>query len=109
MNRIDHPAAFGSVAWLDATEGGRVSGPPTATVYAATCEFTTQEGQRESEPSAERLSILLQPAVPGDWSATRVGFLAEQLARPKLQVGVVVLVLEGPRTVGILRITEVVD
>jgi hypothetical protein len=98
---IPQPQAYADVTWVPPEEGGRRSGPPTATVYAATTVFTEGD-EAEVQPgwpgSADQLSILLQRT--GGPAGYKVGFLAPDLARPHLHPGAEFLVLEGPKVVG---------
>ncbi|WP_156758239.1 hypothetical protein [Actinokineospora pegani] len=100
LDEIESPSAYGVVTWRTAAEGGRVSGPPTAPVYAATCAFVV-----DGEVEEVQLSILLQPVA--DNGRVAVGFMATELARPKLRVGGRVQVLEGPKVVGDVILTEI--
>ncbi|SDM67647.1 hypothetical protein SAMN04489726_2854 [Allokutzneria albata] len=90
------------VRWKSAEEGGRVSGPPTAPVYAATAVFV-EGGQR----TADHLSILLQD-LGGleDGRLCAVDFLVRELAAPHLVVGGELLVMEGPKVVATARVIE---
>lgn len=60
---LTHALAYAAVSWLPPDQGGRRSGPPTDTVYAATCVFA--QGDDASilpgwPSTADHLSILLQ-------------------------------------------------
>lgn len=112
MDEIENPVADAVVRWHQADEGGRRSGPPTAPVYMATAVFalgSDSEVQPGWPASADQLSILLQKTgerEDGQWTCV-VGFLVPELALPRLQPGVTLLVLEGPRHVATARITTV--
>jgi hypothetical protein len=114
MERIESPLAEAVVSWRTPEDGGRQSGPPTASVYMATSAFVLGD-DLELMPgwpvTAEHLSILLQKVHElddGRWRCV-VGFLAPELARPNLRVGAELLVLEGPRTVASAEICAVFE
>ncbi|WP_344885572.1 hypothetical protein [Allokutzneria multivorans] len=89
------------VRWKSAEEGGRESGPPTASVYAATTTFV----ERGVQPSADavHLSILLQEMGDGLYA---VDFLVRELAAAYLKVGGELPVMEGPKVVATAMIVE---
>lgn len=112
MRTIDDPMAVAEVVWLTPEEGGRKSGPPTASVYGATCVFPLGDNTDvvPGWPAAcDALSILLQQIGLGsDGKAIfRVDFLARDLARPFLHPGAPLLVIEGPTVVARGTIREV--
>lgn len=111
-DKTENPVACAEVRWRTAGEGGRRSGPPTVPVYMATAVFVLGD-ESEVQPgwpaSADQISILLEKTgerADGTWSCT-VGFLVPDLAWPHLHPTAELLVLEGPRTVAVARITEV--
>ncbi len=114
MKTIERPDAEAVVLWRSAADGGRRSGPPTAPVYMATAVFVRGD-DREVHPgwpaSADQLSILLQKTEALDEHRWRclVGFLAPELARPHLRPGAQLLVLEGPRVVGSVRVDTMTE
>lgn len=114
MEKIEKPVAEAVVQWRTADEGGRRSGPPTASVYMATAVFvqgTDSEVQPDWPASADQLSILLQKVEEVDERHWRclVGFLAPELARPNLQSDVELLILEGPRVVASAQVAVVIE
>lgn len=113
MDRIEAPVGYGSVVWRTREEGGRSSGPPTALVYAATAVFVMGEDE-DVQPgwpaSADALSIVLERVDQGGLIGRyKVDFLVRELALPYLSVGSDILIMEGPRVVGSLRIDELCD
>jgi hypothetical protein len=110
---IAEPVAFAVVRWLSSAQGGRSSGPPTASVYAATCIFPLGD-DREVHPDwprgADHFSILLEEVerLPNDDRVCKVGFLAADLAQPFVHPGAEILVMEGPKIVANAVIREVV-
>lgn len=111
IKSIDHPMALAVVRWRAASDGGRVSGPPTAAVYAATAVFP--RGEDESllpgwPGSGEHLSVLLQLVEQSQSGGVyKVDFLARDLAQPLIQRSANMLIMEGPRVVGDATIQEV--
>ena len=89
------------VTWIDAVEGGRVSGPPTGEAYQCT---VVPSGQAK----ADHFSVEMAIAIPGA-PETLVGlqFFAIDLAAAWLAVGAEFHVMEGPKRVGNGRVTEV--
>jgi len=113
IDQLENPVATAVVTWKSKEAGGRVSGPPTASVYAATCVFL-QGGDEEIQPgwpgSADQVSILLEAETDGSGSRGdlyKVDFLVREIARPFLKPEAVFLVMEGPRTVAEGRIQTV--
>ena len=108
------PIACAVVTWVPAEMGGRKSGPPSAPVYAATSVFILG-GDSEVQPGwpqgADHLSILLKEVsmLPGGARLCKVDFLARDLARPFLDPGAILLIMEGPKVVATAVINEVVD
>ncbi|MFT3663322.1 MAG: hypothetical protein QM809_18740 [Gordonia sp. (in: high G+C Gram-positive bacteria)] len=104
---LESPFALASIRWRSAAEGGRRSGPPTATVYAANCLFAD-----DPEVAGDAyFSVLVQKRssdAEGVWSAA-VDFLARDIARPHVRVGVSFFVMEGPRAVADAEITDLFD
>jgi hypothetical protein len=112
IDNLEHPAASALVTWLSAAEGGRASGPPSAPVYAANCEFALG-GKRETVPgwpaTAELFSVLIQrvdDAPEGAWLCN-VDFFAKDLVAAYLAPGAHMIVMEGPKVVGDATICEV--
>jgi hypothetical protein len=112
MDEIENPKAEVTVSWLTAEEGGRRSGPPTAPVYMATCVFV-QDGDDDLPPdrpaSADQISILLQQTENLGPTGGRylAGFLVPELANDHLRPGAMLLIMEGPRTVGRAQVDTV--
>jgi len=109
---LESPAALARVRWLTAAEGGRASGPPTASVYASTCVFPLDDEQvptPEWLAAADMFSILLQRTDPRPAldEHVRVGFLVPDLVAPYLHVGARVIVTEGHRVVAYATLEEV--
>ncbi|GAA2787814.1 hypothetical protein [Crossiella cryophila] len=112
MQRIERPLAQALVRWLTAAEGGRQSGPPTATVYRSTASFQSERDPLDQpRPPTEAHTVLLQETecLPDGRRRCLVGFLAPDLMRPHLRAGARLLVLEGPRTVATADIEVVLD
>ena len=112
LKRIDDPAAEAVVTWLTPEEGGRLSGPPTMPVYATNCAFPLG-GESEIHPNWPRdadpsLTIFIQRlGSEVAWSERAwIAFIAPELARPYVRVGVEISVLEGYRLVGRCVVTE---
>lgn len=112
IENLDAPAATALVTWLTPEQGGRLSGPPTATVYAANCSFPLG-GEAEAVPgwpaTAEKFSLLLQQVetmTSGAWLC-KIDFLARELVADHLIPSAVMLVMEGPKVVGHAAIQEV--
>src|SRR4051812_129465 len=104
MVELQEPLATALVRWIPATDGGRESGPPTVTVYAATAVFVLGEDSEVTPgwpASADQLSILIRRVATQDdgTDLAEIGFLAPDLARPYLHPGCELLVLEGPSVV----------
>lgn len=97
MFELKEPLAVAAIRWLPESQGGRISGPPTAPVYAATATFCSESAQ----PDADLLSILVQrTGTLSDGSdLARIGFLVPDLARPHLHLGAELLITEGPKVV----------
>jgi hypothetical protein len=101
------PLAVVALRWVPESDGGRVSGPPTAPVYAATAAFcpdaTTHVG-----PDADLMSVLLQrtASLPDGTETANISFLAPALAEPLLTVGAPLLITEGPRVVAHATVQE---
>jgi hypothetical protein len=110
---IKNPVATADIRWSTASEGGRVSGPPTAPVYTATAVFCLG-GEAETVPewpaSADQLSILVQSLDRHDDGAdvSLIGFLFPDLARPYLHPGAELLILEGPKVVARATIRDLI-
>ena len=111
IDNLDNPAAVARVRWLSAADGGRISGPPTARVYASTCVFPLSD-QEEATPewlaSTDMFSILLQridlqPAID---EKVKVGFLVPGLVAPYLRVNARVIITEGHKVVAHAVIQE---
>ena len=104
MIELTNPAATAVVRWVPASAGGRLSGPPTAPVYAATAIFRLG-GEAEVTPgwpaTADHLSIMVQrvASLPDGADLANIGFLIPDLARPYLHSGAELLVMEGPKVV----------
>ncbi|MGO1054811.1 hypothetical protein [Crossiella sp. CA198] len=112
MQRIERPLAQAVVRWLTAEEGGRRSGPPTATVYRSTASFQPgRDPLDQLRPPTEAHTVLLRETecLPDGRRRCLVGFIAPDLLQPHLHAGVRMLVLEGPRTVAIADIEIVLD
>lgn len=111
---IKNPVATANVRWLTASEGGRISGPPTAPVYSATAVFCLG-GEAETAPgwpaSADQLSILVQPlgGHEGEEGVSLIGFLLPDLARPHLHPDAELLILEGPKVVAEATIRDLLE
>lgn len=109
---IENPVASAYVTWLPASDGGRVSGPPSVAVYAANCAFPLG-GERETLPgwpaTAEKFSVLIQKIGDGPDGAwiCNLDFFAPDLVASYLTPGARMLVMEGPRVVGTATIREV--
>jgi hypothetical protein len=92
IERISEPMAHADVTWVSPEAGGRRSGPPTASVYAATAIFVMGD-DAEVQPGwpsgAQHLSILLQRAneVSAGPDRYKLDFLARELARPLIHPG----------------------
>ncbi|MFI1294321.1 hypothetical protein ACH4VM_39130 [Streptomyces sp. NPDC020792] len=97
MIELKEPMAVAVVRWLPESQGGRRSGPPTAPVYAATATFRSDTPQSD----ADLLSILVKRTGtrPDGSDLAGIGFLVPDLARLHLQVGVELLITEGPKVV----------
>ena len=111
-DRIERPVAYAVVSWRSADQGGRRTGPPTASVYAATAVFPLG-GERETQPdwlaTGDMFSVLLEE-VPGSAEGVReykVDFLVRDLARPFLHPGAEMLITEGPKVVASAVIRDV--
>ncbi|MFD7537396.1 hypothetical protein [Streptomyces sp. NPDC059819] len=111
MKSIENPVAEAIVSWRTADEGGRQSGPPTASVYAATAVFA-HGSEHEVHPgwpaTADQLSILLEEvAVREDGTRVcKVDFLVRDLAIPRLTSGGDILIMEGPRVVALAVVSR---
>lgn len=108
MKRIDQPAATGYIRWIPHDKGGRLSGPPTAPVYATTASFVIAD-EEGIMGMGEVMSILIERTgeMSGKGEVVRVGFLAPEIAAPFLRPGVHVRILEGPNAVADLTISTV--
>lgn len=103
------------VRWRSAGEGGRHSGPPTATVYAATSVFITGD-ESERSPDWPRyadptLSILVQRIATqedGSWIC-KIDFQFRELAVPYLTIGREFFIMEGPKVAAHARLTSLRD
>ena len=110
MKKIENPVAEAAVSWRSTADGGRRSGPPTASVYAATAVFV-RGGDREVQPgwpaTADQLSILLEETTrqADGTRICKVDFLVPELAFPYLVPGGEILIMEGPRIVASARIS----
>lgn len=113
MIELKTPLAVVALRWVPESDGGRVSGPPTAPVYAATAAFcpgaTDLATTTHVRPDADLLSVLLQrtASLPDGTETANIGFLAPTLAEPLLAVGVPLLITEGPKVVAHATIQEV--
>lgn len=111
IDSLQNRIATARVTWLPASEGGRASGPPTASVYAANCAFPLG-GEREILPgwpaAAVKFSVLIQKVGedPDGWLCD-LDFFAPELVVPYLAPGAPMLVMEGPKVVGEAVIREV--
>jgi hypothetical protein len=111
ISKIEEPVAVVLVRWRTSDEGGRQSGPPTASVYAATAVFC-QEGDDEVQPdwpaSADQSSVLLEKFAEledGNWRC-KLGFLVPELVAEHIILGAALLIMEGPRVVATAEIIE---
>lgn len=112
MESIGTPVASAYVTWLPTSDGGRVSGPPTAPVYAANCTFPLG-GEPVLVPgwpaTAEKFSVFIQKVGDGPEKAwlCNLDFIAPELVADYLKVGAQMFVMEGPKIVGAATIVEV--
>lgn len=111
IDNIETPVAIASVTWLPLSAGGRTSGPPTASVYAANCAFPGGEHESDSggPATAEKFSIFIQKVrgePEGAWIC-EIDFVAPDLVAPYLRPGAQLLVMEGPKVVGHATIQDV--
>jgi len=109
---ITDPVANAIVTWLSLNQGGRLSGPPSGKVYAATSVFVLG-GDAEVQPGwpngAQQLSILLDEIgrLSHKSQKYKVDFLVRELALPFIHPGAELLIMEGPKIVANAQITEV--
>jgi hypothetical protein len=98
--------ATAAIQWIPTPNGGRLSGPPTASVYAATAAFRLDD----TEPwnTSALLSILVQRITTLDdgQHLANIGFLAPDLARPHLYPGAEIVITEGPKPVAHAHVRE---
>jgi hypothetical protein len=106
MRKVDDPVALVTVEWVSPEMGGRVSGPPTAPVYAATCQFLLA-----TDYLSETLSVLLEPVTAVEQkpfvSRCKLDFLARELGLPYVTIGAILYIFEGPKRVATAEVTEV--
>lgn len=109
---ISDPLALATLTWVPARNGGRMSGPPTAPVYAATAAF--RHGDDKSvypgwPAAAPQVSILLQriSQQPHETEDHKVDFLFPELVASDVRPGAQFVVLEGPKVVATGTIKEV--
>jgi hypothetical protein len=94
-------------------DGGKLSGPPSGPVYAATA-VAVLGGDADVLPgwpaTAPQFSIVLEfdaAPIEGDWSPTRVRALVEGAPGSEaLEPGAELLVMEGPRDVARLVLDQ---
>jgi hypothetical protein len=112
IDNLETPAATALVVWFTPEQGGRLSGPPTAPVYAANCSFPLG-GESETVPgwpaTAEKFSLLLQKVEITDDGAwlCKIDFMARDLVADYLAPAAPMLVMEGPKVVGQATIEDV--
>lgn len=112
LSHIDDPLALVAVTWASAKNGGRKSGPPTASVYTATAVFRLGNDS-ETQPgwpvSVDQVSILLERVTqtPAEVEMMKVGFLFPDLVRSSIRCGAEFVILEGPKVVAQGVLTEV--
>lgn len=107
MVKLDGDFPFtGEVVWLTPEQGGRRGGPPTATTerdYAATAfvpPHTLESGLA---------SFVLRGFTAGEWRSAAEGrwLIVASEGAQAVQAGSVVVVTEGPTTVGYLHVADV--
>ncbi|WP_067885761.1 hypothetical protein [Nocardia vaccinii] len=114
MTEIEHPMATARVRWLRPEEGGRKSGPPTASVYSATMAFKLDPDAAPGwELAADPfLSILVKrPDTRGnvEEELATIGFLAPDSARPYLHPAAEFVIMEGPSVVAEAAVQDVIE
>jgi hypothetical protein len=111
MTTIGEPLAEALITWLPPEQGGRRNGPPLAPVYAATTAFADAgpgAPHEQWELGPHDLSILIEaldPPVDGVHLA-RIGFLAPDLAAPRVAQHDYFVVYEGPHRVATGKFTR---
>lgn len=113
ISDITNPIARAEVSWLPPEAGGRRSGPPTATVYAATCAFALGD-DADVLPgwpaAAAEWSILLQQESGSDGPRLyKVDFLYPDRVRNFVRNGAELVILEGHRVVATAVLRDVMD
>ena len=84
IDEIEDPAGSVLIRWVAPDQGGRRSGPPAASAYAATAVFALgdDEAVRPGWPAtADQVSILIQRTGigPDGCDSARIGFLVPDL------------------------------
>jgi hypothetical protein len=88
------PLATGRLRWLRSDEGGRTA-PPAGPTYAATARLDP------TLPVGD-VSVVLRFAadpIPGGEAEAEIGFLAPHLVADRLEPGLRLSVMEGPKQV----------
>lgn len=106
IEAIEKPTARARVTWSPPDANGRASGPPTATVYAATCTFVFGADASVAPgwpQTAQHFSILVQKesqVSSMEWICV-VGFLSPDLVLEYVHSAARFLLMEGLKVVAV--------